>query len=181
MTSKEADGPFLALKCPLKGHVTGKKIITTTYYHNKTTWTTWRCLNNCSDSRTLFKTFSSLLFSVLLPLLHQILQLITIFFTNKTRAEELMITSLWQIYTLSPRSLLSLRRKFLNLSFPIIPLLVHLILFYLAQVWLKKKWPEGGEWTSFRTFIIQSYLRLLTLSTSLFTLVHFPQHLSRLG
>ncbi len=40
-----------------------------TYYHNK--------INNCSDSRALFK--RSLLFSVLLPLLlHQLLQLMTL-------------------------------------------------------------------------------------------------------
>ncbi len=118
----------------------------------------------------------SLLFSVLLPLLvHQTLTAddFEIVFTNKTRAiSDQFIApqtddkSQTTNTPLSTPSLLSRRRKF-----------PKLILSNHPTTCPRDPIPL----TSFRPFLLQSYLRVLTLSIPLFTLVHFPQHLSRLG
>ncbi len=134
----------------------------TTYYHNK--------INNCSDSCTLFKTLSSLLCPPPPPPSSTLTaDDFAKFFINKTRNISDQFPTPQtddKVVRTNTHSLHSRRRTFLNLSFPIILLPFHLILSPL---------------TSFRPFLLQSYLHLLTLSTPLFTLVHFPQHLSRLG
>ncbi len=97
----------------------------TTYYHNK--------INNCSDSRVLFKTFSSLLCPPPPPPSSTLTaDDFATFFTNKTRTisdqfltpqtNNNFITTNTQSLT---SFLLSWRRRFPNSSFPIIPLLVH--------------------------------------------------------
>ncbi len=95
-----------------------------TYYHNK--------INNCSDSRALFKTFSSLLCPPPL-LLHQLLQLMTLQLSSQIKQKPSVTNSSTQTNNnfittntqLSPPFLLSRRRRFPNSSFPIIPLLVR--------------------------------------------------------
>ncbi len=97
-----------------------------TYYHNK--------INNCSDSRALFKTFSSSLLCPPPPPPSSTLTAddFATFFTNKTKTiSDQFLTPqtnnnfITTIHKLSPPFLLSRRRRFPNSSFPIIPLLVR--------------------------------------------------------
>ncbi len=96
-----------------------------TYYHNK--------INNCSDSRTLFKTFSSLLCPPPPPPSSTLTaDDFATFFTNKTKTisdqfltpqtnNNFITTNTQSLTSFSPLS----ERRFPNSSFPIIPLLVR--------------------------------------------------------
>ncbi len=122
-----------------------------TYYHIK--------INNASNSRMLFKTFSSLLCPPPPPL-HLSTLTADDFATFFIYEINLSSTSYQQTYTLLNPSLHSL-----NSSFPVILLLVRLILFHLISI---------------KLFLLQLFLHSLTSLTHPFTLVFFPQHLNRL-
>ncbi len=131
-----------------------------TYYHNK--------INNCSDSRALFKTFSSLLCPPPPPPSSTLTaDDFATFFTNKTKTisdqfltpqtnNNFITTNTQSLTSFSPLSETEVSK---------------LILFQSSHYWSARSYPHL---TSFKPFLLRSYLRLLTLSTPRFTLVHFP-------
>ncbi len=134
-----------------------------TYYHNK--------INNCSDSRALFKTFSSLLCPP--PSSTLTADYFAIFFTNKTRTisdqfltpqtnNNFIMTNTQSLTSFSPLSETEVSKLILSnhpTTCPLDPIPTHLL-------------------QAISSSVIPA---LTTLSTPRFTLVHFPQHLSRLG